>query len=302
MTSLVGDPDVRVRTTPYAAGAQPPTFGRGGRIRAADPRLLSAVESWAVGPSGDRTLAVATNITGERHDPADPDGNGLDGVLHALRALCPSVCAPSCCTWACSTVVGDVRRRRGAALVDVAVLELPDPELPDLEFPDLEFPDLEFEAVLVRRLAHRYLKVVADAQARRPVPRTWQLLLEPPPVRPPRLALAGVGTLIDYDLTLALVGACTVLGRTPGSRERDAHARVAEVLGTCLRELMRRTGDAVEQAAAGGLDGPAPRGAAWRRAEHLWTLRGRPAEAEAEAEALDRAVHAHTAHLLDLPR
>jgi uncharacterized protein DUF5995 len=248
--------------------------------------------SGTVGGSG---LAVATNVTGERQHP-DPDSAGLDAALHALRALCPSMCAPSCCTWVCSTAVGDVRRRRRGAPGAGGVG--PDPAGAHPEVTALEFPDLEFEAVVVRRLAHRYLKVVADAQAGRPVPRAWRVLVDPPPVPPTRLALAGVGTLLGYDLPLALVGACTVLGRTPSGRERDAHGRVATVLGTCIRELVRRAGDPAETAAAARLDGPAARDAAWRRAEHLWTLRGRPAEAEAERDALDRAVRAAAARLL----
>jgi Family of unknown function (DUF5995) len=242
-------------------------------------------------------LAVATNVTGERQNPPDGDGAGLDSVLHALRALCPSVSAPSCCTWVCSAVVGDVRRRRRGAPGGLAGAG-PDLDGSALEFSDLEFPDLEFEAVLVRRLAHRYLKVVADARAGRAVPRAWQLLFDPPPVSPTRLALAGVGTLLDYDLTVALVGACTVLGRAPSSKERDAHGRVATVLGTCIRELVRRGGDPTEMAAAARLDSATTRDTAWQRAERMWTLRGRPVEAEAERDALDRTVHADATRLL----
>jgi len=139
-----------------------------------------------------------SNVTGERQNPPDGDGAELDSVLHALRALCPSVTAPSCCTWVCSAVVGDVRRRRRGAPGGLAGAG-PDLDGSVLEFPDLEFPDLEFEAVLVRRLAHRYLKVVADARAGRAVPRAWQLLFDPPPVSPTRLALAGVGIAYVFE-------------------------------------------------------------------------------------------------------
>lgn len=203
-------------------------------------------------------------------------GPGLEGVLRALAALHPAVCAgpgvpPTCCTWACRTVVTRVDGRT---------------------------PDREFEAVLARRLADRYLKVVADAAARRPVPRSWQPLVAPPQAPPARLALAGVGTLLHYDLTLAFVGACTVLGRDPGVREREAHARVATVLGTCVRELVRRAGDAAESAAAARLDSPRTRAVALRRAEHLWALRGRPGEAGEERDALDREVCAEVMRVL----
>jgi hypothetical protein len=233
-------------------------------------------------------LAVATNATGERQDRPDPGASGLDGVLRALRALRPGACgasgAPLCCTWVCTAVVGEVRDRASDAGGPVVA-------------GDLEL-DAEFAAVLVRRFADRYLRVVADRGEGRPVPAAWQLLLDRPSTRPARLALAGVRTLLCYDLTLAFVGACTVLGRTPGRREHDIHHRVAALLGTCVRELVRRTGDPVEMAEAARLDSPAVRDAVWQRAEHLWALRGRPAEAEEEREALDREVHADALRVL----
>ncbi len=217
----------------------------------------------------------------ERYDR--PGGSGLEGVLRALTALHPAVLAgpgaPSSCTWVCRVVVGHVQERRGCA----------------------GEPDLEFEAVLVRRLADRYLRVVADAAAGRPVARSWEPLLALPSASPARIALAGVGTLLHYDLTLAFAGACTVLGRDPGPEERAAHTRVATVLGTCVRELVRRAGGSAETAAAGRLDSPQTRTAALRRAEHLWVLRGCPAEAEEERDALDREVRADVGRLLTGP-
>jgi hypothetical protein len=178
--------------------------------------------------------------------------------------------------------VGDVRDRHLGASALADALE----------------PDAEFEQVLARRFAGRYLRVVADGAEGRPVPRVWQLLLDPPPVRPARLALAGVGALLMYDLTIAFVGACTVLGRGPGRHERDVHRRAAALLGACGRELVRGSGDPAERAAAAFLDSPAARDAAWARAEHLWTLRGRPAEAEQERETLDREVRADAVRTL----
>ncbi len=216
-------------------------------------------------------VAVATNAVRER----PYGGGGLEGVLEALGALHPGAGgAPAGWTWACRAVVGDVHGR-----------------------PPGE-PGLEFETVLVRRLAHRYLTVVTDAEAGRPVPRAWHLLLAPPPAPPARLALAGVATLLAYDLTLAFAGTCTVLGRGPGTPERDAHARVAELLGKCGRTLVRRVGDRAAEAAAGRLDASATRDAVRCRAERLWLLRGRPAEAEQERDALDREVRADVLRLL----
>ncbi len=212
-----------------------------------------------------------------------PGGSGLEGVLRALTALQPGVLAgprvPSSCTWVCRVVVGHVHERRR----------------------DTAEPGLEFEAVLVRRLADRYLRVVADAAAGRPVARSWEPLVNLPSAAPARLVLAGVRTLLYYDLTLAFAGACTVLGRDPGPQERAAHTRVATMLGTCVRELVRRAGGAAETAAAGQLDSPQARTAALRRAEHLWVLRGCPAEAEEERDALDREVRAGVGRLLARP-
>jgi xanthosine utilization system XapX-like protein len=217
-------------------------------------------------------VAVATNAVRDRPDRR---GTGLEGVLEALGARCPGPeGAPGCWAWVCRAVVGDVHGR-----------------------PPGE-PDLEFETVLVRRLAHRHLAVVADAAAGRPVPRAWHLLHEPPPAPPVRLALAGVATLLAYDLTLAFAGTCTVLGRSPGAGERDAHTRVAELLGACGRTLARRVGDRAAAVTAVRLDGPATRAAAGCRAERLWRLRGRPAEAEQERDALDREAHADALRVL----
>ncbi len=220
-------------------------------------------------------VAVVTNAVRERPDRGS---GGLEGMLEALGALRHGAHGTPACwawAWACRTVVGDVHGRCPGE------------------------PDLEFETVLVRRLAHRYLAVVDDAAAGRARPRAWSLLLDPPPAPPARLALAGVATLLAYDLTLAFAGTCTVLGRGPGPRERDAHARVAQLLGSCGRTLVRRAGDRAAAVAAGRLDGPATRDAVRGRAERLWLLRGRPAEAEQERDALDREVHADTLRVLD---
>jgi hypothetical protein len=232
-------------------------------------------------------LAVASgleqaNAAGEPHDGPPQAGTGLEGVLHAVQALRPGGSgaprAPACCTWLCEAVVSDVHERGLAA-------------------PGVD-PGLEFETVLVRRLAHRYLKVIADAAAARPVAWTWRLLFDPPPASRARRAVAGVGALLGYDLTLAFASTCTVLGREPGSREREAHGRVAAMLGARAGELVRRTGRPADVAVAARLDGPAHREAARRRAECLWTLRGRPSEAEAERDALDRETYFATLRLL----
>jgi hypothetical protein len=194
----------------------------------------------------------------------------------------------------CRAVVGEVRARAADACGPAgdAASDAVSDAASDADF------DAEFEAVLVRRLAERHLRTVADHAAGVPVPRVWQLLLDAPPASSARLALAVGRALRDHDLTLAFVGAATVLGRTPGTRERDGHQAVAALLGRCVRELADRTGDAADAAEAARLDDPAARRAAWQRAEHLWTLRGRPAEAEDARRALDREMRAEAARLL----
>jgi hypothetical protein len=232
-------------------------------------------------------VAVETRAVGERQDHPGRAAAGLDGVLRALRAVgfgpCRTAGAASCGAWLCSAVVGEVR--------DGGTVRYGDPEF------DSE-PDPEFDEVVVRRLAHRHLRVVADRAAGLPVPRVWELLLSPPPTRPARLALAGAVTLLGYDLTLAVVGTCTVLGRTPGVRERTGHHRLGALLAAHGLDLVRRAGDPGDVAAAVGLAAPAVLTAAWERAVCLWTLRGRPAEADAERVALDLAVAASPAKVL----
>jgi hypothetical protein len=240
------------------------------------------------------SVAFATNAAGGRQDHPDPGSAGLDGVLRALRALGAGPCrtpgAPTCCTWLCSVVVGEVRTAGPSGTGAVASSGAGQPG-------DAE-PDPEFDEVLVRRLAQRYLRVVADHAAGRPVPEVWDLLLAPPPASAARLALAGVTTLLGYDLVLAVVGTCTVLGRTPGSREHGAHHRVAALLGARGLDLVGHSGGGAEVEAAVALGSPVARAAAWTSAEHLWALRGRPAEAEAARAALDLAVHTSVVDLL----
>ena len=227
-------------------------------------------------------VAVAARAVGELPDSPGRGVSGLDGALRALRAVGPGPCrtsgAASCGTWLCGAVVGEVR--------DGGTRRYDDPEF-----------DPEFDEIVVRRLAHSYLRVVADHAAGLPVPRVWELLLASPRARPTRLAMAGTVALLGHDLTLAVVGACTVLGRTPGVRECAGHHRLATLLAAHGCDLVRAF-DPADLVGADGLAAPAVLTAAWDRVEHLWTLRGRPAEAEAERVALDLAVHASAVQVL----
>ncbi|OLS99652.1 hypothetical protein BJF90_38850 [Pseudonocardia sp. CNS-004] len=151
--------------------------------------------------------------------------------------------------------------------------------------------DLEFRSELVAELVRRYLRAVR-AQARGSgAPRVWQVVLgrwEGGAGDPARTALAGAHALVCFDLPPAVVSACTLLGRGPGPGEE---ATVQAVTG----QLARLANEAAAAAAtdmgsrddASGLALLLSRSECWRQAEHLWTVRGRPSEAEKERAALD---------------
>jgi hypothetical protein len=149
--------------------------------------------------------------------------------------------------------------------------------------------DREFRAVLLEELARRYLRTVRGHARASEVPRVWQIVLgrwEGHTAGPARTALAGAYALVGHDLAPAVVSACTVLGRVPGRAE---HAVVQAVVGLIadFAEGAAACADAATRDHARGLVLLCARGEAWRQAEHLWTVRGRPSEAEKERAALD---------------
>jgi hypothetical protein len=124
--------------------------------------------------------------------------------------------------------------------------------------------------------------------------RAWQELFrygQRIEVAPLRFALAAVGVLVEHDLALAVVSTCTILGRTPGAVERrDTATLVAVVCDHLLGEVAVAGRGDVDGGLADDAHGLALHltgTAGWRQAEHLWAVRGRPSESEAERASLD---------------
>jgi hypothetical protein len=148
--------------------------------------------------------------------------------------------------------------------------------------------DTEFRAALVAELARRYLRAVRAHARGSGAPRVWQVLLsrwEGGTADPARTVLAGAHALVAFDLPPAVVSACTLLGRSPGPVEQAVVQAVAGRIARLANESA--TTDAQSHEDASGLALLLSRSECWRQAEHLWTLRGRPSEAEKERAALD---------------
>ncbi|MCH6169444.1 DUF5995 family protein [Pseudonocardia alaniniphila] len=146
--------------------------------------------------------------------------------------------------------------------------------------------DPEFVAVLVTELARRYLRAVSCYARGARVPRAWREVLgrwDPENIDPARITLAGGLTIVGHDLPSAVVSTCTLLGRTPGPAERAAVQMIVGLIADRLRD------DAAVVALLGsdGVGVLLSRHDAWRQAEHLWAVRGRPSEAEEERAAMD---------------
>lgn len=147
------------------------------------------------------------------------------------------------------------------------------------------FLDREFAATLTVELVKRYLRAVRNHSRGAPAARAWQVLLDRrriSGVGPRQFALAGVNAVVDHDLAPALVSTCTVLGSRPGAAERFDIDSLAAVI---TQRLRIEHGAAADDAL--GIEFLVSRHVVWRQAEHLWALRGRPAEAETEAAAID---------------
>ncbi|GAA5130625.1 DUF5995 family protein [Pseudonocardia adelaidensis] len=154
-------------------------------------------------------------------------------------------------------------------------------------------PEAEFRTALVAELARRYLRAVRAHAKGSGAPRVWQVLLsrweagrpDGGAGDPTRTALAGAHALVCFDLPPAVVSACTLLGRSPGPVEQAVvqavTARIARLANEAAAIDTRSDDD------ASGLALLLSRSECWRQAEHLWTLRGRPSEAEKERAALD---------------
>jgi hypothetical protein len=146
--------------------------------------------------------------------------------------------------------------------------------------------DAEFRTELVAELARRYLRAVRAHAKGSGTPRVWQVLLtrwEGGSGDPARTALAGAHALVSFDLPPAVVSVCTLLGRGPGPAEQA----VVQALTAQIARLANEAADAHSRDDASGLALLASRSETWRQAQHLWTMRGRPLEAEKERAALD---------------
>lgn len=149
----------------------------------------------------------------------------------------------------------------------------------------------EFRAALLAELTRRYLRAVRAHARGSGAPRVWQVVLsrwEGGAGDPARTALAGAHALVCYDLPAAVVSACTLLGRNPGPAEQAVVQALTDRIARLANETAA-TGTAATDSRddAHGLALLLSRSECWRQAEHLWTLRGRPSEAEKERAALD---------------
>jgi hypothetical protein len=149
-------------------------------------------------------------------------------------------------------------------------------------------PDGEYVTVLVTELAKRYLRAVSCHARGLAVPQAWQEILDrwdPAAADPARITLAAGLTIVGHDLPPAVVSACTLLGRTPGPAERAAVQLIVALIADVLRETAPALPGATD--AGGGPRLLLSRTDAWRQAEVLWAVRGRPSEAEKERAAMD---------------
>lgn len=163
------------------------------------------------------------------------------------------------------------------------------------------FREPEFVARLAVELARRYLGVVRADAAGEPVPRSWSVLFDRrrnPGIGPIEFAVAGVNAHVNYDLAQAVVQTCTVLGCQLGPTELADHRSVNGIVARYMSGLQDHfetwLGRALDGAVidkimdgAGTLGVVLARDAAWRRAEHLWSLRTRPAAYERECASID---------------
>jgi hypothetical protein len=148
--------------------------------------------------------------------------------------------------------------------------------------------DTEFRAALVAELTRRYLRAVRAHGRGSGAPRVWQVLLsrwEGGTGDPARTALAGAHALVCFDLPPAVVSTCTLLGLSPGPVEQAVVQAVTAQIARLANEAAAT--DTQSRDDASGLALLLSRSECWRQAEHLWTLRGRPSEAEKERAALD---------------
>jgi hypothetical protein len=162
------------------------------------------------------------------------------------------------------------------------------------------FRDPEFLNRLDVEFAKRFFHAVRADAAGRPAPRCWQVLFDrrsDERIDPMRFAVAGVNAHVNFDLAFAVVTTCEALPRPLGETERADYDVINDVFAEQMGDLRRHYEDRFTQVLdrvvfddladdAGDITVIVARDAAWRRAEYLWTLRGKP-EFQREEDAID---------------
>lgn len=151
------------------------------------------------------------------------------------------------------------------------------------------FEDAGFMSALDVAFINLYLDALrADATGSGDPPRSWQALLESrsePRVCSIQFAVAGMNAHVNFDLSRAVVGACTSLGEAPDSGTRRAdYDRVNRILGAEMHKIRQhfqnRLEDWIDDHVLGQVDDAigrwsidAARDTAWASAELLWSIR-----------------------------
>lgn len=153
------------------------------------------------------------------------------------------------------------------------------------------FADPTFVAVLDVVFANRFFSALqARALAPRAVPHAWAVLLDrraDPHITQLQFAACGVNAHVNYDLPIAVVDSCTLIGCAPtDGAQRDSYQEINRIFAEEMQALRQHFESTWQRlvdrgALARVLDKindwtvVADRDAAWEAAEHLWELRQR---------------------------
>ena len=162
------------------------------------------------------------------------------------------------------------------------------------------FHDPEYLARLDVEFARLYFTAIrADAAGGTATPRSWQVLFgrRGDDIDPMRFAVAGVNAHVNRDLAFALLATCEKLDRPFSEAERADYNAINDIFAEHMSDLRRHFENRFERVLdkavfddladdAGDLTVLLARDAAWRRAEQLWAVRGKP-EFHRESAAID---------------
>ena len=162
------------------------------------------------------------------------------------------------------------------------------------------FRDPEYLARLDVEFARLYFTAIRTHAARgAATPRSWQVMLDrrADDIDPMRFAIAGVNAHVNRDLAFALLATCEKLNRTFGDTEYPDYKAINDIFAEHMSDLRQHFENRFERVLdkavfddladdAGDVTVLLARDAAWRRAEQLWTMRGKP-EFQRESEAID---------------